>query len=251
MKSQELFYPELAVNIGSYTFSQGIGIDAYSNKKAAYDWAKIRFTKEFQENILLNSRDVVSLQLGYNGETTEVFSGLVTKAYNRAADENQILIKDRMLLLEDIVITNTFLDITPQEMIEFGLKKAGITDYVLSNKTYQPKKVLPIAQKNMVDVLKQINNLWGIDILSYFVCGTFYWGEKPKQEKVYQFEYGNNIISLERKNSLWELSTVAVPFVQHSMLIKIVHPNISGTFEIEKMSFTTNENGFIRTKLYF
>lgn len=251
MKAQELFYPELLVNIGNYTFSEGVGIEIYSNKQVPYDWAKIHFTKEFRENIVLNSRDKVSMQLGYNGTLEEVFNGNVTKPYNKAADENEVMIKDRMLLLEDIVITNTFLDVTPQEIIRYGLQKAGITDYKLATTIYPTKKLVPIVQKNMVSVLKQINTVWGIDILSFFVRGTFYWGEKPAQAKIYQFEYANNIISLERKSDMWELQSVALPFVQHSMKIKVIYPSISGIFEVEKMSFLTNDSGFIRTKLYF
>lgn len=251
MKSQELFYPELLVNIGQYSFTQGIGIEAHSNKRVPYDWAKVQFTKEFHENIRLNIMDKVSINLGYDGELTEVFSGLVVRTYNKSAGENEIMIKDKMLLLESIRITNTFLNVTPQEIIEFGLKRAGITAYTISKKTYPEKRMVPIVEKSMVDVLKQINNLWGIDLLSNFVCGIFYWGEKPTQDKTYQFEYGKNIIALERKGNLWELETVALPFIQHTMQINVVHPNINGMFEIEKMEFATNKNGFIRTKLYF
>lgn len=251
MKAQELFYPELIVNIGNYSFSEGIGIEVSSNKKVPYDWAKIHFTKEFRDNIILNSRDKVSILLGYNGTLEEVFSGNVTRSYNKAANENEIMIKDKMLLLEDVIITNTFMDVTPQEIVRYGLTKAGITEYKLSSTMYQAKKIVPIVQKNMVDVLKQINSIWGIDILSYFIKGIFYWGEKPDQDKIFQFEYANNIISLVRKSDLWELQSVALPFVQHSKKIKVIHPSISGVFEIERMSFTTNDSGFIRTKLYF
>lgn len=251
LQSQELFYPDFIVTIGQYTFSQGIAISAYSNKKVPYDWARIAFTKEFHENISLSIRDKVSINIGYNGELSEVFSGLVVRPYNKASDENEIMIKDKMLLLESVNLTNTFLNVTPQEIIEFGLKLAGVTEYVLSKKTYPSKRMVPVVKKNMVDVLIQINNLWGIDILGNFIQGIFYWGEQPEQGRIYQFEYGNNVISLERKNNLWELETVALPFVQHSMQINVAHPAVNGFFEVEGMEFSTNENGFIRTKLYF
>lgn len=251
MQTRELFYPEIEVSIGQYKFAHGVSVEAHSDRDKPYDWTAIKFTKEFRQNITLSRQDLVKIRLGYNGVLEEVFSGLVTKAYNHAADENKIMVKDRMLLLEDVSVTNTFLDVTPQEMIEHGLREAGITDYHLSDMVFPVKKVVPIVQKNMVNVLKQINNLWGLDVRSYFIKGIFYWGSKPEQEETYQLEYGNNIISLTRRSGEWELVTVAMPFLQHSRLIKIMHPSIKGTFEITRMSFATNENGFIRTTLYF
>ena len=68
---------------------------------------------------------------------------------------------------------------------------------------------------------------------------------------VYNFEYGVNIITLERPLGLWELETVSMPFIKHSQKINITHTKVSGEFEVQKVVFATRETGFIRTTIYF
>ena len=75
--------------------------------------------------------------------------------------------------------------------------------------------------------------------------------EKPEQEKTYIFEYGVNIIALTRVGGAWELETVSAPFVRHSHKISVKHPKVSGEFEVAKVVSATNDDGFIRTKIYF
>lgn len=67
----------------------------------------------------------------------------------------------------------------------------------------------------------------------------------------YTFESGRNILSLVRRGSLWDLETVSAPFVRHSNLIRIDHPNIDGEVEVERVRHFTNDQGFIRTHIYF
>lgn len=251
MKNQELFYPDKEVIIGNYHFSKGIAVEVHSNKETAYDWAKIKFTGEFQENVVFQKKDKVSIRLGYDGNVQEVFSGFLNQSYNQAAGMDEILVKDNMTLLNKTEITNTYLSTTPQEIIEYGLKKAGISNYQLDNKGYPVKSKVPIIQSNFMDVLKKINQLWGINNTGYFIGETFYWGCTKEQTKTYQFEYGSNIISLTRENGLWMMATVSIPDIRHGMKICVEHPKISGTFEVVKTVFKTNEEGFLRTGIYF
>ena len=51
MESEELFYPEISVAIGSYALQKGVEVEVYSDQNSYFDWAKIRFTPQFQENI--------------------------------------------------------------------------------------------------------------------------------------------------------------------------------------------------------
>ena len=69
--------------------------------------------------------------------------------------------------------------------------------------------------------------------------------------KVYSFEYGVNILTLDRVGGTWELETVAAPFIRHSHKINVEHPKISGEFEVKKVVTRTNDSGFIRTSIYF
>ena len=60
-----------------------------------------------------------------------------------------------------------------------------------------------------------------------------------------------NILNLDRVGGEWELETISAPFVKHSHEIVVNHPKVSGTFEVKKVVFTTNDDGFIRTYITF
>lgn len=251
MDNMELFYPEIQVHIGEYIFSRGISVTISSSKGISNDWGKVTFSKEFFGKIFIPEGEPVSVMLGYDNNLQEVFSGYVTNGYNGASDENEILFKDKMLLLERTTVTHTFLEATPQDIIRYGLLLSGISDYSISSAAYPEKDRVSVVKKNVVGILNQINAAWGIHIDGFFLRGIFYWGERPEQESIYELEYGVNIISLERMNGRWQLETVSLPFLQHSQQIQVTHPYINGTFEIKKLLFTTNEAGFIRTKIFF
>ncbi len=252
MKGQELFYPDVKVQIGRCHFTEGISLEIYSGKDSFYDWAKVRFTKEFQGTVSLLQMDKAEIYLGYSGSLQKIFSGYVSKNYNQASRADEILIKDEMLKPGATYITNTFLDTTPQEIAAYALAQAGITRMELTSATYLARARVPVAHKSVLELLQYLQNVWGMGkLVSCIRDGVFYWGVKPPQEKIYQFLYGENIISLTRESSYWELVTVSMPYIRHSDRIQITHPKISGTYEVQKMIFTTNENGFIRTKIYF
>lgn len=251
MESIELFCPQIAARAGPYTFAEGIEIEVYSAKTSYFDWAKIRFTGEYQPKITLARKDPATIELGYNNAFDEVFKGYVSQPYNAGGYVNEVNLKDEMLLLEETQINNTFLETTPQEMISYFLGKAGVTKSKLSAKAYPERKRLPIRQMNVIQAIEAVHAAWGIKQLFFFSGGVFYWGEKPEQEKVYTFEYGVNILGLTRAGGVWELETVSAPFVRHSHKINVIHPQVSGEFEVSKVVSATNGGGFIRTRIYF
>lgn len=251
METIELFYPEICVNVGRYCFTKGIEIEVYSSQNSYFDWAKIRFTGQFKEKITIAKKEVATISLGYQGVFHEVFQGYVSKEYDNSNGMNEILLKDDMILLEETSVTNTFLDGTPQDILSYCLGKAGISQFQLVSHSYRTRKTIPVFKKNVIDVIEFVHSLWGIHEKFFFSEGVFYWGEKPTPNTTYEFEYGENIISLGRENGKWILETVSVPFIKHSHQIVINHPQVSGTFEVEKVVFITNSSGFIRTYLYF
>lgn len=246
----DLFYPDMLVQLGSYTFERGIEIEAYSSADSYFDWAKVRFTEQFQDQVEISRRDIANVQLGYHEQFVPVFGGYVVSPYS-GGDQNEIVLKDDMILLEDTEITYTFLDVTPQEILTFCLGKAGIKEFQIDAKTFPKKAVVPIQRKNVIAVIEAIHTLWRIDVPFYFADGVFYWGKQPEQAHVYQFEYAENIISLQRKGGMWEMETVSAPFIRHSNLIRVDHPLITGEFAVKKTVFYTNANGFIRTTITF
>ncbi len=251
METIELYYPQIAVQAGGYTFDKGIEIEIYSARSSYFDWAKIRFTEQFRPKISLARKAPSSIQMGYNSLLDEVFSGFVSKKYDGGAYINEVDLKDEMLLLEETIINDTFLNTTPQEMISYFLAQAGLSKMKLASKSYPRRKMLPIREQSVVQAINTVNAAWGLKVPFFFSGGTFYWDEKPEQSKIYTFEYGVNIISLTRAGGVWELETVSAPFVKHSHKINVIHPQISGEQEVLKVVSTTNDSGFIRTYIYF
>ena len=251
MEITELYYPQVAAQAGPYTFRQGIEIEVYSAKSSYFDWAKIRFTGEYQTKISVSKNDPASIQLGYQGVLDDVFTGYVADSYNGGAWANEITLKDEMMILENTIINDTFLDTTPQEIITFILAKAGFPKTRLSSRGYPTRKVLPIRRQNAVQAIHAIHAAWRVNVPFFFSGGIFYWDERPEQKKIYTFEYGVNILGLNRTGGVWELETVSAPFVRHSHKINEIHPQISGEVEVSKVVFMTNDSGFIRTYIYF
>ena len=247
----ELFYPGIGVQIGAYSIKKGIEIETCSDAESYFDWAKIRFTDPYQTQIGITKGDEMSIYLGYSGIMEEVFTGYVSSPYNRAQGKNEILAKDEMQRLEEVTISETFLDVTPQEIVRYLLAVAGISNFQISQEVYQPKKVVPVAQKNGIQVLEEIRRLWQIQKRFYFSGGVFYWCTDPEQKQTYLFEYGSNIIRLERSMGSWELETVSMPFIHHSQTIKVIHPAYTGSALVKKVLFKTNDAGFIRTYITF
>jgi len=250
MKTEELFYPEISAEAGGYAFNKAVEAEVYSDQDSYFDWGKIRFTPEFQPKLDIPAKEKGAIMLGYDGVLEEVFAGYVSKPFN-GGYMNEIVLKDKVTLLEETDITNTFLYTTPQEIISFCLARSGATEYRLSPAIYPARKYVPIYRKNVIAVIKELHTLWGINEKFFFSGGVFYWGEKPEQDQIYQFEYGVNIISLTRPLRLWELETVSAPFVKHSHKISLIHPKVSGEFEVKKVVFKTNDTGFIRTYINF
>lgn len=251
MKTQNLFYPVQVAYVGNYSFEAGISMEIFSDKNYLYDWARIRFTRQFNGYVSLNRGDEAQLMMGYDGKLETIFRGVVARQYNQATFKDEILIKDYTMKLEETAISGTFLDATPQELVQQGLMAAGIGSMRLSGTGYPARKRVAVREKPVSEFLMQIDSLWGIRTTKSFLLGTFYWDEKPDQPEMYVLEYGNNIISLTRERGWWKLETVALPKVQHSCMIRVVHPEISGTFEVSKVIFSSDDRGFVRTKIYF
>ncbi len=177
----ELYYPQIAAQAGGYTFDKGIEIEIYSAKSSYFDWAKIRFTEQFRPKISLARKAPGSIQMGYNGSLDEVFSGFVSKKYDGGAYINEVNLKDEMLLLEETIINDTFLNTTPQEMISYFLAQAGLSKMKLASKSYPRRKMLPIREQSVVQAINTVNAAWGLKVPFFFSGGTFYWDEKPEQ----------------------------------------------------------------------
>lgn len=247
----ELYSPQIQVNVGQYAFSKGIELEINSCEDTYYDWARLRFAVPMEQKLTVARRDKAQIRLGYNGDFSTVFTGYATNDFTSGSNGNEIILKDGMLLLEDARINNTFVQTTPQEIIQYAANLAGITQLQLDPAPYQPIGCLPIFSTDGIRAIKSLGGYWGISPKFYFQDDTLCWGAAFKQSKLCHFEYGKNIISLQLVDGYWELTTVSVPFVKHSQQIKVTSPKITGTFAVNRVRVTTKPQGFIRTILYF
>lgn len=247
MENSELFYPQVRVDMGEYMFDEGIELQVCSEKGSRSDWAKVRFTREFETKLSLAKGAEAGIQMGYGGVLAEVFQGYVAREWTGG----EVLLKDEMMTLEATGICETFQDAEPQEIIRYILARCGITQMQLSEERYPQRRLLPIPLQSAAQAIETVNGAWGLSNPVFFRSGVFYWGVTPPQETIYTFEYGVNILSLNRVGGMWELETVSAPFVRHSQQIKVQHPQLQEEAEVRKVLFTTNESGFIRTFIYF
>lgn len=250
MPNIEYFYPEVKVNINGLSLNKGISIEVVSSKNTVYDYSKIMFTKEILDKINVKKGDDCEILFGYSGNLESIFKGSVTKDIRESSDKCSIQLKDDMLRLERTVITDTYMNVAPQEIISNVCMKAGIQDLSLSTQTYA-SKTISIQSMNGIKVIQYINSLWGLNHKFYMQAGRFYWGVSEKQKEIAVFSYGSNILSLKRIAGAWEMQTVSVPFLKHSTLIRVDHPLVSGDHEISKIIFKVNEQGFVRSLIQF
>lgn len=250
MDTLELFSPQIQASIGPYQFTQGIEFEVYSSRDSLFDWAKVRFTGVYSEVVELERRDAADLHLGYEGALEPVFTGYVSQGYS-SGNADEIVLKDAMLLLESTKVNNTFLETTPQEMIQYGLSQAGISQYQLASQAYPERRRVPIRDMSVRAMLEEIHTIWGIRPAFFFSNGVFHWGTEPEQMSIYFFEYGVNILTMTRSGGNWEMETIAVPFIRHSHTIEVDHPKVAGTFLVRKMVVTSTSEGFIRTVITF
>jgi hypothetical protein len=247
----ELFSPEIRVAIGGYTFSRGFELELNSCEDTYYDWAKVRFVSPFEQKVTLARLDPATILLGYNGSFETSFVGYATCDFVSGTTGNEIVLKDGMMLLETVQINNTFLQVTPQEIVSYVANQAGITALSLDETPYPPVACLPIVQRNGIQAIRDLDACWRTATKFYFQGGALHWGKADEQAEVYHFEYAKNIISLQRDGGYWELQTVSVPFVRHSQTIRITHPKVSGDFKVHRVRVSSRGPGFIRTTLYF
>lgn len=238
-----LFNPLIRIKLSSYELNGGTEAEITSSQKSYSDFAKIIITENLLKQMCLNKDDLVDVEIGYEGQYFNVFSGKI-----KNIESNIVNCNDDMAKLEKTYITNTFINCVPQEVINYCLNKAGITAKNISGDNFIVLPTLPIVKQNCVDILKLLNKYWKMDYKFYFKERMFYWGSKTTNEKIYNFKYKENIISLNYENG-WILETVASPFIRHSDIINIEHPKITGQMEVKKIKHKF-QNGYTRSLIY-
>lgn len=240
-------------------FSQ---LDIWLSRKEPADIAE--FTFKTSLDLGLDKNVPLELWMGYDLENTwRVFSGYISEP--RAP---RYLCKDEAVKLFETKIVQTFFSVTPQDIILYGLNKAGITTYSIDNKKMPMKSSFVVASENVPDMIKRVNATWGLDHDQYFDGDRrFHWDAPvPQPGPVYSYQYGQNIISLEfftdrepagqraagGTTGAGKLLTVASPFIKHSTEIEILWPEVKTTrYMVETVHHFLTDKGTLRTEIFF
>lgn len=244
MREKILLTPEFRVTLGDMILSDGMEIECYSSNEAHCDWAKIELNPEVEQQIDLLSGEA-KVELGYDGNYDLLINGTYDKK------NCSIWIKDEIKNLEHTYITASFLDCTPQDIIQYALGLAGIFEFQLSTQYFEQKKVFSVTNQNLLELFTNINTQWGLNYKFYFWDKVFYWGVERHQNEIFVLEENETILRLYKLNQLWQLETIGVPWIHHSQKIEVQHSLFSGIAEVEKTIVKVDKDGFTRMYLYF
>jgi hypothetical protein len=238
-------------------------LDIWLSRKEPADIAEFTMKTGLPELSL--AKDVpMELWMGYDpANTWRVFSGYVTEPRSP-----RYLCKDEATKLLKTQIIKTFLGVTAQDVILYGLRIAGVNHYVLDSKQTPMKTRFVAAGENVSDLVKRVNATWGLENDHYFDGDRrFHWDPPvPQPGPVYSYQYGKNIIDLEfftdrepaglrpagGTTGAGKLLTVASPFIKHSSEIEIIWPEVKSTrYLVETVHHFLTDAGTLRTEIYF
>lgn len=243
-------YVELVINDQNQVRNQFQAFDLWLSRKEPCDLCDFTLKAGLPDLGLVKDMPVKVL-IGYDLEQLwPVFSGYVVEPVHP-----RYLLKDECLKLFRTEIVQTFLDVTPQDVIKYGLRAACIADSKLDLTDY-PHKDRFVAAENASDIIRRVNATWGLGHDWYFKGKTFCWDVSvPQPGTVYSYRYGENIIELEYPGETpgcGSLITVISPFVEHSQEIEIIWPGITNTrFMVETVRHFLNGKGSWRSEIHF
>ncbi len=233
------------VIVGNYILKKGISLEICSSALLSTDWCIVLLTDQMNDKISFERLAKSKVFIGYENEPEEVFNGYLSKQ-----NANSLTLKDDTVFLEETMISKSFVNATFQEAVSYCLGKSGIVNFKITGKRMTSKS-FTISKKNALSAIKEIKQIWHVDDPHFFIKNTFYLGVEVKQNKVYKFTYGINILSLERYENVWKMILPALPYLRHTNRFVLDHPKISGTFVTLKVVHKVDETGFTRTVVEF
>ena len=180
MTLDKLFYPCVELNVAGSAIIRNkfAALDIMLSRKEPADL--VDFTLKNRLPDLGLAKDIaVELSIIYNQDQKwSVFSGYVVEAQG-----TRFICKDEGIKLFQTEIIQTFLDAAPQDIIRFGLDKAGITEMDLDTTAYPTKPRFIASGENMSELVRRVNTTWGITNDWYFSGKKFCWNNTLRTDK--------------------------------------------------------------------
>lgn len=232
--------------IGSAYLRNGLtDVDLWRSRKDPIGVLTFRLKPEAQW--LEVGNDPITLRLGYEaGALWTVFTGTIDLPTG-----DPIRARDRMAQLAETKVVQTFLSATPQEILVFGLKKAGVQTYRMTTRAF-PKRKFVASGESVTDMIRNVNRAWGLDFAPYCDAeNLFVWDDLVPQEQLPVFAYGANIIDLDLDEDGGRLLTVGVPYLDHSQFIYIDHPELKSEVLVDTIHHFSTEQETLRSEIFF
>lgn len=233
-----------------YEVSKIRQIEVFSSMLQPLDRAEIEIDNIAGSSSLFQEYDAVTIKLGYKEKGLYlVFSGTVKDI----ATGRRIIITahDRARLLKETTITQAFRDVTYQNIIKFGLKRAGVSQMQLYSGNAARLHYFIADNKSVIVIInllsRRIETISGKIIYSYFTPeGKFIWDEWKSGELIANLEYGKNIIELRPEPKYGYLKTIMLPQIRPGQLIKVTDQNFwkeTQTVRVDSVKHTIAEQG--------
>ena len=122
MAERKLITPRFRITVGDQVFTRGIRVECHSSLREQCSWATLEYDPGYAGLLDLASMAPAQVELGYDGDYDTLLTGYM--AAGQALGPYRIL--DDTLFLKRTYVKETFLDCCPQDIIRFGLGRAGI-----------------------------------------------------------------------------------------------------------------------------
>jgi hypothetical protein len=224
----EFIAPAWEIYLGNYQLKKVSSIDVYSKRDRIMDMADIVLDPLGLDRSIFTEGMKGNIRLGYIEKgLSSVFEGQISMVSWQA--ETKFTLKGQAERLRTTPILQTFIDVTPQDIVKFGLNAAGVTNFKLSSVDLPRRHHFVSPNKNVIDLISLVSAGWGISWPAFFdpePNGRFYfcpWDETGRDKnEILILEYGKNIFSLDPgRDGRGKLTTILLPMLRHSNLLKI------------------------------
>lgn len=250
----EYIAPFVNVTVGPWTTNKTGKVKVISSSINPVDTAEISIPAEGVEvSSIVKDMNVITF-MGYREKGTwPVFAG---KVFDISWGRNVIIYaKDMMEFLKKTTITKSFVDASPQEIVKYALMKVGISNFTLDNTQLPLKHHFVVKNLNVIQLIKYINQSWGLDWKYYFEPeGNFYWGSWKKSNRynggspIATLEYGISLLELKPSDKeTGTLKTFLLPFIRHSQIVILRDSRFWDNEVLVKIERITYEHGEGRT----
>lgn len=247
MGNRKLITPQFRIQIADRIYTSGLRAECYSSTSEHCNWTELDFDHRYAKILDIRNMEPATVELGYDGDYDTIMTGYVTDG--NALGPYKIL--DDTVFLMRTYVMETFLDCKPQDIIRYGLQKAGITNFRLSDAVFPRKEVVSISYKNVVDLIQEVGQLWGIQAAYYFKGSTFFWGTEIEQKTLYVLEEGKNILSFLKFSNEIEIKTIGMPWIHQGERIRVKHSKFSGDKTVTAIHIKADDDGSVRMFLTF